>query len=507
MPEKATGVPGDAHVQNIASPGGQNCDLSADKTWILREPVNLTFRSDFSNAFNHPQFTYVDSGKCYIWRYNRRQCGARNPAPPATELLISCRPSRIPRIASVGCALLLACSPALSRAAAFIPLGQTTRGPAGVTQQPCFSEQEAEGLLSSATSLLEQGRFDEAVQLLRSNSQRRCDYRVDLLLAAAFEGKNDIPDAERTLEKANAAWPGNCSIAASLARYQLGEGKAAEAKSAVSRCVPTRSTPDRELRLIATVYLENEEPVRAERAALLAWKSSPSEQNLLLLANILQLQGRYMDVVSLLERQRSTYGNSAGFLITIAESESDGKLYTAARRDLEKAIGLDPNSYPAHYVLGNLLVTTGHVSEGIEQYRKAIELSPQQPRTYYQIGRGLEQQGNTAEAQKYFQQTLSIDAHYAPAWCEIGKLELRASQLQPAVDDLNRAIQYNPALQESYYLLVQAYARLGERDKSRAVMTQWDAYRKAHPLRPATADPMHIDASSAPSPAAGSTGP
>ena len=414
---------------------------------------------------------------------------------------------RIPPVAYAGVALLLACNPALGRAVAFSAAVQAAPVAARAPQPPCLSEQAAEELLSSASSLLEQGRFDEAAQLLQSKLQQRCDYRVDLLLAAAMEAKNDIADAERTLEKANALWPENCSVAASLARYELGEGKAGAAKRAVSRCVPTRSTSGRELRLIATVYLENEEPVRAERAALLAWKAEPSEENLLLLANVLQLQGRYMDVVSLLDKQRPNYGESAPYLITAAESESDGKLYAAAQRDLEKAISLAPDSYPAHYVLGNLLVTTGHVSEGIEQYKKAIELSPQQPRTYYQIGRGLEQQGNTAEARTYLQQTLSIDAHYAPAWCEIGKMELRANHLQPAVDDLNHAIQDNPALQESYYLLVQAYARMGERDKSRAMMTQWDAYRKAHPLRPVTADPAHIDAASGASPAAGSTGP
>ncbi len=62
VPERATGVQGNAHVQNIASPGWQNYDISADKTWRIPERVGLTFRGDFFNVFNHPQFTGLDTG-------------------------------------------------------------------------------------------------------------------------------------------------------------------------------------------------------------------------------------------------------------------------------------------------------------------------------------------------------------------------------------------------------------------------------------------------------------
>lgn len=57
-----TGVQGNAGVQNIAAPGWQNYDVSADKTWGLVERLRLTFRGDFFNIFNHPQFTGLDTG-------------------------------------------------------------------------------------------------------------------------------------------------------------------------------------------------------------------------------------------------------------------------------------------------------------------------------------------------------------------------------------------------------------------------------------------------------------
>lgn len=361
--------------------------------------------------------------------------------------------------------------------------------PAAHAARPaCPGRQQTDDLLAKASSLLEESRFGDAAQLLQSKGQERCDPRNNLLLAAAFEGEGDTASADRTLRQALSLWPSNTSLATSLARDELHQGDVAAARRAIAQCTPTEQTPQRELRMIAMVYLENHELVRATGVADLAWHADPSQENLLFTANLLQLQGRYMDVVSLLEKHRDAYGDSPGFLITIGESESDGKLYAAAERDLKRAIALEPQSYPAHYVLGNLLVTTGDLPGGIAEYQKAIAINPQQPRTYYQLGRVMEQKNDTEQARTYFQQAIAVDAQYAPACAEIGKLELQANHFQAAVDNLTRAIQISPALQESYYLLVQAYGRLGERDKAQAVMRQWTAYKKAHPLLPAARD-------------------
>lgn len=342
-----------------------------------------------------------------------------------------------------------------------------------------------EDLLARASTLLEENRFGDAAALLEAQGQQQCDYRNDLLLAAALDGSNQRNDAKQVLAAAHSVWPSNCSVAASLARYDVQAGETARAETVVSRCVPTDTTAQRELRMIALVELENQKLTRAGNMARIAYDRQPSEENLLFLANVLQLQGRYMEVVSLLGKQRATYRDSAGFLITLAESESDAKMYAAAGRDLRHALALDPGSYPAHYVLGNLLVTTGRLSQGIAEFQRAIQLSPRQPRTYFQVGKALEQEGHPAAAWKYFHLALAAGPHYAPAYCEMGKLELRQNQPRSAAEHLQLAIQYNPSLHEAYYFLMQAYFRLGERDKSRQVLAEWNSYRKAHPMRAA----------------------
>jgi tetratricopeptide (TPR) repeat protein len=336
--------------------------------------------------------------------------------------------------------------------------------------------------------MLAQNRFGEAVRLLRTKPASGCDYRVDLLLAAAFDDAGDALNARHTLQQGHSHWPSNTSIATSLARYYLQNGDLAKAKATIAQCKPNSTTPLRELQMMAMIDLESQDLAPAESVAALAYHAYPSEDTLLFAANVLQLQGRYMDVIALLGKYRKDYADSSPFLITIAESESDGKMYAEAQQDLRHAIALTPDSYPAHYVLGNLLVKTGNLDSGIQEYRNAIQLSPRQPRTYYQLGRALEETGKNDEARSYFEQAAAVDPHYAPTYSEIAKLQLKSGQFQDAVDNLTRAIQYNPALPQSYYLLIQAYARLGEKDKSHAVLDQWTAYKKSHRLRPASPD-------------------
>lgn len=352
----------------------------------------------------------------------------------------------------------------------------------------CPPQSELESSLGQASEMMEQSRFQDAAALLQPLANINCDPRISLLLAAAFDGQGDGIKSASVLQHAHVVWPSNNSIAASLAREYMSAGRTDKALAALEHFQATPSTRPQEMRLAILVYLTANHLSPALAMARMAYKAYPSLDSLLLLANVLQVEGRYPDVNQILGGERRAYADSPKFLITIAESELDAKMYPAARRDLEHAIELTPESYAAHYVLGNVLAVTGNLPRGLDEYRTAIKLSPEQPRTYYQVGRVLEEMGQDDESQSWFQKAISVDPRYAPAYCEIGKVEMRANQLQKAADDFNEAINYNPAIQESHYLLIQTYARLGEREKSRAALKQWLAYKKSHQLRPASAD-------------------
>jgi hypothetical protein len=46
----------------IRGPGTVNWDVGMSKSFALRENMNLRFRGEFFNVFNHPSFDSVDTG-------------------------------------------------------------------------------------------------------------------------------------------------------------------------------------------------------------------------------------------------------------------------------------------------------------------------------------------------------------------------------------------------------------------------------------------------------------
>lgn len=230
--------------------------------------------------------------------------------------------------------------------------------------------------------------------------------------------------------------------------------------------------------MAVVVYFAAHQLVSAQAVAQAAYKFYPSVHTLLLLANALQLQGRYPDVNRLLAGKRGMYTDSPEFFITLAESEFDASIYAAARADLERAIALDSKSYQAHYLLGNVLFKLNDADRAIAEYRLAIGLAPDQPRTYFQLALVLRSRQDQAGEQQLLEQALAADDHYAPAQCEMGRILLDEHRPADAVSHLSAAIQYNPRSEEAYFLLARAYAGLGEKDKSDEMVKRLVAVRK-----------------------------
>jgi tetratricopeptide (TPR) repeat protein len=335
-------------------------------------------------------------------------------------------------------------------------------------------------MLANASALMQQGNFKEAAALLGPPSPQLCDPRVSLLLAGAYEVGGDLPSAEQTLQRAHTAWPANNSIAASLAREYMGNHQVDRAAQALAHFHPTPTTPLQEMDVAVVVFIASHQLVAAQNVAQAVYKADPSARSVVTLANTMQLQGKFKDVVALLNSKRGMYAESSAFLITLAESEYDSIFYDAARDDLQHAVALDPNSYQAHFLLANSLVKLGNVEQAISEYRLAIGLSPDQPRTYCQLALALKSKQDQEGAEEQLAKALSIDSHYGPALIEMARIRLGQNQAAEAVTQLNLAIEGNPSSEQAYFLLAKAYAQLGDSQKSEEMAKRLVSVRNAN---------------------------
>lgn len=346
-----------------------------------------------------------------------------------------------------------------------------------VPNKNCPAPDDLDATLSRASQLMSRSGYQDAAALLRPLSEMNCDPRASLLLAAALEGQGNESEATAVLRRAHSVWPSNNSVAASLARVYLASGDKDQAAKALAHFHATAETPEQEMEMAVLVYLAGNQLLRAQSVAEQDYKYYPSVHSLLLLANTLQMQGRYPDVIRLLGSKRATFADSAEFFVTLAESESDASIYPAARRDLDRAISLDPSMYQAHYLLGNVLFRTSDADGAITEYRRAIGLAPEQPRTYYQLALALRSKQDDAAEESALEQALAADSHYAPANCEMGRILLEEHRPADAVGHLLAAIQDNPRLENAYFQLAKAYAVLGEKDKASEIVERLQAVR------------------------------
>ncbi len=371
-------------------------------------------------------------------------------------------------------------------AAGCFPAGSAAEGVWGVGSAPqahpvlnenCPAQDDLDAALGKASQLMSRSGYQDAAALLQPLSEMNCDPRASLLLAAAFEGQGDESEATAVLRRAHSVWPSNNSVAASLARDYLASGDKDQAVKALAHFQATAKTPEQEMEMAILVYLAANQPLRAQTIAEQDYKYYPSVHSLLLLANTLQMQGRYPDVNRLLGNKRDRFADSAEFFVTLAESEFDASIYSAARKDLERAISLNPRMYQAHYLLGNVLFRTGDVDGAISEYRLSIGLAPEQPRTYYQLALALRSKQDDGGELRALEQALTADSHYAPAQCEMGRILLEEHHPEDAVGHLLAAIQDNPRLENAYFQLAKAYASLGEKDKADQVVKRLQAVR------------------------------
>ena len=335
-------------------------------------------------------------------------------------------------------------------------------------------------MLANASALMQQGKFKAAAGLLEPLSTQLCDPRVSLLLAGALEVGGDLPNAQQTLLRAHTAWPANNSIAASLAREYMGSHQVDKAAQALAHFRATPTTPLQEMEVAVVVFIASHQLVAAQTVAQAAYKTDPSANSLVTVADTMQLQGKFKDVVALLNAKREAYADSSAFLITLAESEYDSILYDAARDDLQHALALDPNSYQAHFLLANALVKLGNVDQAMTEYRAAIGLSPEQPRTYCRLALALESKHDQAGAEEQLTKALSIDSRYGPALIEMARIRLTQNQPAEAVTQLNLAIEDNPNAEQAYFLLAKAYAQLGDKQKSEEMAKRLVSVRNAN---------------------------
>jgi tetratricopeptide (TPR) repeat protein len=141
-----------------------------------------------------------------------------------------------------------------------------------------------------------------------------------------------------------------------------------------------------------------------------------------------------------------------------------------ARRELERAIALDPNYAPAHHWLGAVLNLLGETNRGNGEFKRAVELDPFSPIINTLFGYyGLILTRRYPEAIAQLRKTIELEPNFFFSHGVLGMALVLNGQIDQGIAEYERAQQLLPDLGKLGYS-VNAYARKGEREKALQIL-------------------------------------
>jgi tetratricopeptide (TPR) repeat protein len=122
---------------------------------------------------------------------------------------------------------------------------------------------------------------------------------------------------------------------------------------------------------------------------------------------------------------------------------------------------LNPDSYRAHEVLGDLYAARGEEGKAIEEYQRALEKRPTLPNLHYQIGHLQWKVYKVQEARREFQAELALNPNHTGALFDLGNTYLYERQPEKALQYLKRVNELDPQNPDIHQFLGMGYTQLG----------------------------------------------
>lgn len=143
-----------------------------------------------------------------------------------------------------------------------------------------------------------------------------------------------------------------------------------------------------------------------------------------------------------------------------------------------RAVERNPNAYPFHYNLANLLGKQGRQDEAVGHYREAIRLKPDYAQAYNNLGLALSSQGDRPGAMACFEQAIRFKPGYADPYYNLGLALKAEGDLGRAIAAYREAIRIRPDHADAHYNLGNALSFAKRLEDAVA------AYRDAIRIRP-----------------------
>ena len=289
--------------------------------------------------------------------------------------------------------------------------------------------------IEQATRLMQQGKNDEALQLLEGIAAAEPARRgIVREIGIAYYKKSDFLKAAASFKKALEEDPGDNEATQLLGLSYYLAGRPAEAITPLEKVQTWYPSANVDASYILGIcYIQTKDYASARKAfAKMFGVAADSAASYLFTARML-LRQDYDPV---------------------------------AEEYAKKAAELDPKLPRAHLLLGELYLYKSRLPEAIEQFQRELELNPGDAAVYYKLADAYTRVQKYEEAEKLLQRSIWLDATSTGPYILMGKVLEKKGETALAVRALQRALAMDPNNPIPHHLLGQAYRELGRTEEA-----------------------------------------
>jgi protein O-mannosyl-transferase len=178
------------------------------------------------------------------------------------------------------------------------------------------------------------------------------------------------------------------------------------------------------------------------------------------------------------EQSAVTLVSVAGLMVLGAATWSRASVYAGSETLWRDTVAKNPNSWVAHFNLGNALLHAGRLEDAIRQYEQAVQIDPHHQEVHNNLAFALLQAGRVNDAIAQLEQAVRISPDSADGHYNLGNAYLRAGRVQDATGQYEQAVRLNPNYVQAHVNLGFALAQRGRFDEA---VEHWEAALRLDP--------------------------
>jgi tetratricopeptide (TPR) repeat protein len=205
-------------------------------------------------------------------------------------------------------------------------------------------------------------------------------------------------------------------------------------------------------------------------------EAHPADADVLYLAAKLHLRG-WNDVVY--QMFQKTPGSFRVNQVSAEIFEIQGRFGDAAG-EYRKAIEKAPGAVNLHYRLGRALLLESHdnFTAAIREFEAELQLNPSDAAAEYQIGQILVASQKSGDAAARFEKAARLDPQFIEPVIALSKIRMERKQYPAAVELLEKAVAQAPRNEAAHYNLMLAYRNAGRAADARKQKEELDKLQK-----------------------------